>query len=195
MRSRRRLRNRRAKETNTVRRDAVYSVGHGEEEVSRRRAGARADQTAHDAAVAERQLIRVRQIELRAIAESRRAQREFPAIDARALNVHREENVGAIEAVVIEEIRGAIQEVIRVQDPSFHRNGHTELVLLIPLAWQRRVAELLLVLDGAESRARERAQRRRLIEVPIKAPKDPMEFRNSHGSANARTAGILNNCA
>jgi hypothetical protein len=45
-----------------------------EKEISRWRNGASADQAAHDAAAAERQLIRVGQIKLRAIAEARRAE-------------------------------------------------------------------------------------------------------------------------
>src|SRR5262249_16529753 len=64
-------------------------------------------------------------------------------------------------------------------------------VLFIALARQRRKAELLLVLDGVESRARKRAERRGLVKMSVKAAEDPIEFGNSHGRAHGRAGGIF----
>src|SRR5260370_30594590 len=100
-----------------------------EKEISRWRNGAITDQTADDAAAAERQLIRVGEIELGAIAETWRAERQLPAIDSRGLHVNREEDVGVIQAVVVEEVSGASQKVICIQDPALEGNSDSELML------------------------------------------------------------------
>src|SRR3982074_3809857 len=118
-----------------------------EEEISRRRRGARADQTANDAAAAKRQLIRIREIDLGAVAEPGRAKRQLPAVDSRGLHVNRKEDVGVIQAVVVEEVGGASQKIIGIQDPAFEGNSGSELMFLVPLAMQRHEIKPLVDLD------------------------------------------------
>src|SRR6266849_1594285 len=150
-----------------------------EVEISRRRHGASTNQTADDAATAKRQLIRIREIELGAIAEPWRAESQLPAIDSRAVYIDGEEDVGVIQTVVIEEVGGASQKVVGIQYPAFEGNGHTELVLFIAFAGQPCKIQLLLASDRVESRARQRAERRRLIKMSVKTSEHPVELGNS----------------
>jgi len=64
-------------------------------------------EAAVDVAKSESELIGIREINLRPIADARRAQRKFPPVDARALNRDREKQVGIVEVVVVEKIFGA----------------------------------------------------------------------------------------
>src|SRR5260370_15923095 len=105
-----------------------------EQEISRRRNGASANQAADDAAAAESKLIGIGEIELGAVAEPWRAQCQLPAVDSRSLHVNREEDVGVIQAVVIEEVRRARQKIVGIEYPAFEGNGDAELVLFIPFA-------------------------------------------------------------
>ena len=105
--------------------------------------------------------------------DARRTERQLPTIDSRALYINREEDVGVIQAVVVEEVAGASQKVIGVQDPAFEGNSDTELVFFIALACQWHKIQLL-ALDGVESGARKRAERRRLIKAPVKAAEHPV---------------------
>src|SRR6266849_3998888 len=89
-----------------------------EKKISRWRNGASTDQTAYDAAAAQRQLIRIGEIELGAIAEARRAKGQLPAIDSRGLYVNREEDIGVIQTVVVEKVGCASQKIISIQDPT-----------------------------------------------------------------------------
>src|SRR6267378_5202160 len=105
-----------------------------EKEISRRRSRAWTDQAADDAAAAQSELIGIGEIELGAVAEPWRAQCQLPAIDSRALHVNSEEDVGVIQAVVIEEVRRARQKIVGIEHPSFEGNSDSELVLFIPFA-------------------------------------------------------------
>jgi Zn-dependent alcohol dehydrogenase len=79
-------------------------------------------------------LIGLGAVDLGAIAEARRAERQLPAIDSRGLHLDWEEYVGVTQAVVVEKVGGASQKVVGIQDPSFDGNGDAELVLFIALA-------------------------------------------------------------
>src|SRR6202167_2077876 len=101
-------------------------------------------QAAVDVPESQRELIRVRQINLPVIVNSRRTQRQFPSVDARALNRDREKHVGIIQVVVVDEILCARQKVIRVDRPPKQWNRDAKLMLLIALAMQRNEAQILL---------------------------------------------------
>src|SRR4029077_3854477 len=53
-------------------------------------------------AEAERQLVRIRQVDLPALANPRRPQRQFPPADARALYCDGEKQVGVVKIIVVE---------------------------------------------------------------------------------------------
>lgn len=101
-------------------------------------------QTAIDITETERQLIRIGQVNLCAIANARRTQRQFPAIDARALNRDGNEEVGIVEIVVVEEIPCQRLKIVGINRPPVKRNGHAELVLLVALAMQRHESQALV---------------------------------------------------
>ena len=108
-----------------------------ESEESRSRNRAIPNQSADNAAASKCQLIRISEIELAALADSRRTQRQFPTTDSGSLHVDREEHIGIVQAVVIEEVGSSRQKVVGIQHPAFVRNGQTELVLFIAFARQR----------------------------------------------------------
>src|SRR5260221_12003013 len=64
-----------------------------EQKKARGRRSARTDQAANDAAEAKSELIGIGEIELRAVADPWRTQRQLPAIDSRALYIDGEKNV------------------------------------------------------------------------------------------------------
>src|SRR6266446_1212515 len=105
-----------------------------EKGISRWRNGARTYQAADDAAAAQSELIGIGEIELGAVAEPWRAQCQFPAVDSCGLHVNREEDVGVIQTVVIEEVRRTRQKIVGIEHPAFEGNGDAELVLFIPFA-------------------------------------------------------------
>ncbi len=92
---------------------------------------------------------------------------------------------------MVEEVGGANEKVVGIQDPAFERDGQAELVLFIAFAGQRCEIQLLLVLDSVQGRPRKRAKGRRLIKMAVKAAENPMKFGNLHGSAYARARGVL----
>ena len=132
-------------------------------------------QAAVDVAEGESELIGIREINLRPIADVRRAQRKLPAIDARALNRDREKQVGIVEIIVVEEIFGAGQEIAGVENPSVERNSDAKLVLFISLTAERNEAQVLIV-GGLQERTGNSEQRRRLIEAPIEGTENPVEL-------------------
>ena len=101
-------------------------------------------EAAINVAETERQLIRVSQVQLCAIADSRRAQREFPPVDSSPLNRDGKEHVGVVQIVVIEEVPSTIQEVVGVECPAMKRNGDAELVFFVPLTMKRDESEALV---------------------------------------------------
>src|SRR5271170_3906745 len=91
-------------------------------------------ESAVDVAEAERELIGVRQVDLPAVANAWRAQRQLPAVDSCALNGNGEEEIRVVEIIVVEKVFRAGQKVVGVQRPSAERNRYAELVLLIALS-------------------------------------------------------------
>src|SRR6266436_3589726 len=108
---------------------------------------ARTDQAANDAAEAKSELIGIGEIELRAVADPWRTQRQLPAIDSRALYIDREKDVRAVQAIVVEEVFRASRKVVGVERPALEGNSDAKLVLFVPLPPQRYEIKLLLSLD------------------------------------------------
>src|SRR4029077_2744032 len=127
-----------------VQRVALVEV---EKEISRRRVRRSADECAVNAAAGKRRLIRVGEIELGAIAHTRGTKSQLPSIDSRALHVDREEDVGIVQAVVIEKVGGASQKVVGIQDPAFEWNSDSELMLFVTLTSQGHEIKPLLDLN------------------------------------------------
>ena len=78
-------------------------------------------QPAVDIAKTKRQLIRIRQIDLRAIADAWRTHREFPAVDARSLNCDGKKQVRVVEIVMIEIVFRASEKVVGIKRPARER--------------------------------------------------------------------------
>ena len=89
-------------------------------------------ETAGNVAEPKGELIRVGQVDLRSIANVRRAQREFPAVDAGALDRDGKENVGIIQIVVIEKVIRTRQKIVGVESPTAKRNGDAKLMFFVP---------------------------------------------------------------
>ena len=138
-------------------------------------------QAAIDVAIAECQLVRISHVDLPAIVDAWRAQRQFPPVDASALNGHREEQIRVVKIVVIEIVFGARQKSIRIDRPTPQRNRDAVLVFLVAFPMQRNEAKILIV-RGIQKRARNRHQRRRLVKVPIERAEHPIKFRHAQGN-------------
>src|SRR5947207_1360424 len=144
-----------------------------------------------DISKGEGELIRIGQINLPAIVNTRRAQRKLPSVDARALDGNWKKQVGVIEIIVVEEIHGAGEEIAGVQCPAMERNGDAKLVLFIAFTVERNEAQVLIA-GGLQERTGNRKQRRRLVEMPVKSVKNPVQFGNPQRCTEAQTGGILN---
>src|SRR5260370_37326684 len=111
------------------------------------RRSARTDQAANDAAEAKSELIGIGEIELRAVADPWRTQRQLPAIDSRALYIDREKDVRAVQAVVVEEVVRASRKVVGIERPALEGNSDAKLVLFVALPPHGYEIKLLLSLD------------------------------------------------
>lgn len=147
-------------------------------------------EAAVDAAASESELIRIGQVELRAIADARGAQSDLPSADASALNGDGEEQIGVVEIVVVEEVRRAGEEIVGVENPASEGDGNSELVFLVTFAVERNESKILAS-GGLLQGAGHGQQRRGLVKVTIKATKDPFEFGNAYGSADAGAGSVL----
>ena len=148
-------------------------------------------EAAVDVAESKGELIRVGQVELAAIADARRAQGELPPVNARALNRDGKENVGVIQIVVIEEVAGARQEIVGVKGPASKRDSDPKLVLFVPFTVKRDEIKGLSS-DELQEGTGCGDKWRRLIEMAVEAAKDPLQFRDSDGSTDARAGRIFN---
>src|SRR5262249_25508242 len=126
-----------------------------------------------DVAEAQGQLIGVRQVDLASAVEARRTQRQFPAVDACALNRNGKEDVGVIQAIVIEEILAASKKIVCIQAPAVKGDRHAELVLFVALSVKRHKPETL-VGHELNQRARRGNQWRGLIEMSVESAKHPV---------------------
>jgi len=127
-------------------------------------------------------------------ADLRRAKRELPAVDARALDGDWEKQVGIVEIVVVEEIHGAGQKIAGVQGPAAEWNGNAKLMFFIPFTMERDEAQVLIV-GGLQQLAGNSYQRRCLIEMPVEGAVDPVQLWNPQRSADARAGSILDDAA
>src|SRR5258708_12214010 len=87
------------------------------------RRGTRTDQAANDAAEPKSELIGIGEIDLRPVADPRGTQRQFPAIDSRALHIDREKHIRVVQPFVFEAIFRASQTVIALNRPALQWNG------------------------------------------------------------------------
>src|SRR3984957_10679383 len=147
-------------------------------------------QPAVDIPESERELIRVRQINLPAIVNSRGTQRQLPTVDARALNRDWKKHFGVVQVVVVEEILRARQKVIRVDRPPEQWNRDAKLMLLIALAMQRNEAQILLR-DEIDQRAAHRTEWRRLVKMPVESAEHPIQLGYPDGRTDARVGRVL----
>src|SRR5258707_661694 len=118
-----------------------------EQEKARGRRGTRTDQAANDAAEPKSELIGIGEIDLRPVADPRGTQRQFPAIDSRALHIDREKHIRVVQAVVVEEVFRASQKVVGIERPALEGNGDAKLVLFVALPAQGYEIKLLLSPD------------------------------------------------
>src|SRR6266571_2827732 len=84
-----------------------------------------------DATGGLRELVRIRQIELRAVAKPRGAHRRFPTVNARALDGKRKEDVGIAEHVMVEVVPRVGLKIRHVERPATEGNGQAEFALFV----------------------------------------------------------------
>src|SRR5271170_5056951 len=125
-----------------------------------------------DVAESQSQLIRVGEIKLRAIFDTRGTQRQFPAVDTRALNGYGNEQLRILEIIVVEEICGQGLKVVGIDGPAVEGNGYAELVFFVTLAMQWNEAQVL-VGGELQQRAGDGLQWRRLIKVAVESAENP----------------------
>jgi len=81
-------------------------------------------------------LVGVSKVNLPAVRDSRRAQRQFPSANQGSGIGEREENVRSSNVVVVEKIGNISLEGIGVEHPSAIRNGNAELMFFIAFAME-----------------------------------------------------------
>src|ERR1700687_5198576 len=101
-------------------------------------------QSAGDSALTLGVLIGVRDGYFAALQNAWRSRGELPAINPRARNGKREEDVRVADCIVIEEIPGSLVEAVHVERPTPNRNRQSQLVLFVALALQRNDSESLV---------------------------------------------------
>src|ERR1017187_6334344 len=84
--------------------------------------------------------------------------------------------------------------MIGVNRPAIERDRDSELIFIISFSSQRQEAQIV-VLGKRQQRARERRQRRCLIELTIKGARYPTELRQQERRTQTWTGGIFNNAA
>src|ERR1700676_2473347 len=81
---------------------------------------------------------------------------------------------------------------VDIQNPSFIRNGHTELRFFVALSMEGNKSQILRV-HKLQQRSRGGLQRRRLIKMSIEAAKHPVYFWHLNGDSKTRAGGIFYN--
>src|SRR5215469_9194803 len=76
-------------------------------------------------------LVGVAEIDFNALANARRTQRGFPAMNASALDGEREKDVGVAEYIVVEEVARVCLEVRKVDRPTAQWNAEAKFALLV----------------------------------------------------------------
>ena len=82
-------------------------------------------------------------MQLSAVSEARRTEREFPAANHSLRDGDGKEDAGGADVVVVEKIPDVGLEGIGIEDPSPVRNGHAELMFFVTLAGEGGVAKPL----------------------------------------------------
>src|SRR2546425_265388 len=109
----------------------------------------------------------------------------LPAENPSSLDGQWQENVGVPQGVVVEIVPCPDVEFVSIERPARHRNGQTELVLLVALAVEGQEAEPLL--DGVlDQRARHGVERGRLVTSRIGSVQYPPELGQTECRASLR---------
>src|SRR5947208_12994584 len=109
----------------------------------------------------------VRQTDLGAMKESRRAKSAFPSADACLLDGQRQENIRVAQDIVVEEVARPRAEAVHIQDPAVKRPavkgyGQAEFVLFVALSVQGQKAEPLLKSEIEQRAGHGRSEERRV---------------------------------
>src|SRR5689334_2780881 len=110
--------------------------------------------------------MRVCDVELSPVKQPWGANGCFPSPDARVLNRQGQENIGASERVVIEEIVSDSPEVVDLETPIANRYRDAELALFVAFSVQREEAEASLESE-VEQGAGNCFERRRLVVAAV----------------------------
>ena len=122
-----------------------------------------------DIAIAERQLVRIGHIDLPALLDSGDRSVSSHAVDASALNGHREKHVGVVQIVVIEKVFGARQKSIRIDSVQPRKGIVTPYWCSSSRSPCNGIKPSCCMFDVSRSWPGNRDQRRRLVKVPVKS--------------------------
>src|SRR5262249_44083787 len=132
-------------------------------------------------------LVGIGQVDVETFCDARRTNRGFPAMHARAFDRERKENIGVAERIVIEKVESVHLETGEVKSPAAKRDGEPEFALLVGFAVKRQEARA----SGIEKRTRNGGERRGLIETAVGSARNPVEFGNAKGDAEARIGFVF----
>ncbi len=128
-------------------------------------------------------------MQLSAVSEARRAEREFPAANDSLRDGDGEEDAGGADVVVVEEILDVGAEVVGVENPSAVRDGDAELMFFVALAVQGDEAKPLLLGVVDQRGAGDGFDRRGLVVVSVEGAEGPVQLRDGDGGAETRADG------
>jgi len=114
--------------------------------------------------------VRISQVNIHLLEQTRRSHGDFSSGNSRTLDGKREEQVGIADCIVVKEVMRSSAEVIHLKGPTFYRDGDTDFALLVAFAAQGQEA----LVGDRQYFIRHRVQRRRLVEMPVKSPKNPV---------------------
>src|SRR5208283_5252219 len=107
--------------------------------------GSGTNQAAREGPLRLRDLIRVGQVELAAVPEAGRPQREFPGLNQGLVPRDWPEEIGFTDVTVIQPILCLGLKMIGVKSPAMEGDRDPKLVLFVPLTVQRRKSQILAV--------------------------------------------------
>ncbi len=149
------------------------------------------EETACNDARAFDRLIGVGDVNVKALCNTGRPNRGFPAVDARAFDGERKKDVGIAQRVMIEEVERVRLEVGEIESPSAKRNSEAKFALLVGFAAERQETRI----GGSQEVAGNGGERRCLIEAAVGCAEDPIQPGNAQSGAEARIGFVLDNIA
>ena len=135
-------------------------------------------------------LVRIREMKLRAVSEAGRTKGELPSANQGLLDGQREEQIGFSNHFVVEEVVDARAEGVGVKRPSVVRNCDAELEFLVALSAKCGESAIVLVAQ-IDQRSGGGDQRRRLIVVTVESAEGPVQARDGEGCAEARADRVF----